>query len=353
MKKIVYSSILLAIAFVVSCGGNSNTKQAEENNKADQELLVQAQNLFKPLPTVAESAKNPITKEKVELGKLLYFDTRLSKTGNNSCNSCHNLSSFGVDNLATSPGDAGKNGDRNSPTVLNAAFHSAQFWDGRAADVEEQAGGPILNPVEMAIPNEEFLLKRLKEIEMYKTKFAAAYPNDKDPFTYKNLTHAIAAFERTLVTPSKFDTYLKGDVNALNAEEKEGLRTFMNVGCTACHAGATLGGTQFMKFGLINDYRPLTKSAKEDIGRMAVTKNESDKDVFKVPSLRNVTKTYPYFHDGSITNLSDAIKIMGKTQLNKDLTDAEVKSIITFLETLTSDLPEEVKQAPKELALAK
>ncbi|MFN4083649.1 MAG: cytochrome-c peroxidase [Bacteroidia bacterium] len=352
-RKYIIELIISSAIIIASCGNNNQQKVNAEKENADKELLAKAQNTFMPLPVVAESVTNPLTAEKTELGKLLYFDTRLSKTGNNSCNSCHNLATYGVDNEPTSPGDAGRRGDRNSPTTFNAALHIAQFWDGRAADVEEQAGGPILNPVEMAMPNEATLIKRLKEVEMYREKFAAAFPNDKDPFTYKNITHAIAAFERTLLTPSKFDDYLKGNINALNDEEKAGLRTFMDAGCTACHSGVTLGGSMYMKFGLINDYRPLTKSVKEDLGRFAVTKNESDKNVFKVPSLRNVTKTYPYFHDGSVATIEDAVRIMGKTQLNKDLNDDEIKSIVTFLETLTSDLPEATKQAPKELALVK
>jgi len=352
MKKTIHTILLSAVFLAVSCGGNQTTSnQPADKEKSEKELLAQAQNLFKPLPNVVENSENPISDEKTALGKLLYFDTRLSKTGNNSCNSCHNLATFGVDNLATSPGDAGKNGERNSPTTLNAALHFVQFWDGRAKNLEEQAGGPILNPGEMAMPDEKTLLNRLKSVAVYKTKFAAAYPNDKDPITYKNLTHAIAAFERTLCTPGKFDTYLNGDINALSIEEKEGLKTFMSTGCTACHNGAALGGNQFMKFGLINNYRPLTKSKKEDLGRIAVTKQESDKDVFKVPGLRNIAKTHPYFHDGSVNDLSEAIKIMAKTQLNKDLTETEINNIVKFLEALTTDLPDNVKQLPKELAL--
>lgn len=351
MKKLIYTLSITGL-MVYACGGNTNNKEAENARKDSMEtaLLAQAQGLFKPLPTVAENTENPISEDKVALGKLLYFDTRLSKTGNNSCNSCHNLATFGVDNEATSPGDAGKRGGRNSPTSFNAALHIAQFWDGRAKDVEEQAGMPILNPVEMAIPNEAFLVNRLNEIALYQETFKKAFPNDAKPLNYKNIAKAIACFERTLITPSRFDTYLKGDKTALNDQEKKGLQTFINAGCIACHSGATLGGTQFMKFGLINDYHALTGSANTDNGLMDLTKKETDKDIFKVPSLRNVEKTYPYFHDGSVKELSAAIKIMGKTQLNKDLSDEEVKDIQAFLASLTSDIPEAVKAAPKELA---
>ncbi len=351
MKKLVYTLSLAGI-FVYACGSNNNTQQAEavKKDSSEKALLALAQGIFKPLPQVAENADNPISQEKVALGKLLYFDTRLSKTGNNSCNSCHNLATYGVDNEPTSPGDAGKRGNRNSPTSLNAALHTIQFWDGRAKDVEEQAGMPILNPAEMAIPNEAFLEKRLAEVALYQEKFKAAYPNDAKPINYKNIAKAIACFERTLITPSKFDNYLKGDVNALSDQEKKGMQTFINSGCTACHSGATLGGTTLMKFGLLNDHHPLTQSKSADNGLMDLTKKESDKDIFKVPSLRNIAKTQPYFHDGCITDLAQAVKIMGKSQLNKDLTEQEVADIVAFLNTLTGELPQEVKETPKELA---
>jgi cytochrome c peroxidase len=351
MKKTFLILFTAMTVIWVACSDNNQSKSSTSMSLEEQNnLQTQAQGLFKTLPVTAENVGNPISNEKVLLGRVLYFDTRLSKTGNNSCNSCHNLATYGVDNKATSPGDAGKNGDRNSPTVLNAALHIAQFWDGRAKDVEEQAGMPVLNPAEMALPDKKFCVERLAKIPGYQQAFKAAFPNDKQAITYDNMTKAIAAFERTLITPSKFDDYLKGNQEALNDEEKQGLKTFVNAGCTACHNGALLGGTQFMKFGLINDYHPLTGSKNTDMGKMALTKQESDKDVFKVPSLRNIAKTYPYFHDGSVKELPVAVKVMAKTQLNKDLTDAEVNSIVTFLEALTGDIPQEYKTAPKELA---
>jgi len=353
----MYKNLLLFIAgtaILASCNMNPNMKtkpqQAGLGEKEEQALLAQAKTIFQPLPALAENAVNACTPEKVKLGKALYFDTRLSKTGNNSCNSCHNLNKFGVDNLATSPGDAGKFGDRNSPTVLNAAVHTTQFWDGRAKDVEEQAGMPILNPVEMDIPSKEFLVNRLKEIEYYKTAFAAAFPDAKDPLTYDNLAKAIAAFERTLLTPSKFDEYLAGNTNALTHEQKLGLQSFINTGCTTCHNGVAIGGNSFQKFGAIEDYRGYTHSKVNDEGLKAITKNEADKDKFKVPTLRNITKTFPYFHDGSISDLDEAIKIMAKIQLDNELSWQERANIIEFLKSLESDLPEEVKKAPAELA---
>jgi cytochrome c peroxidase len=352
MKSIIYS--LSAVVLLASCNMNPNNqpkknKQQTLSAEEDQKLLAQAQGIFKPLPEVAENPENPVTPEKVNLGKYLYHDTRLSKTGNNSCNSCHNLQTFGVDNLATSPGDEGKNGNRNSPTTFNAALHSVQFWDGRAKHVEEQAGMPVLNPAEMNIPSKDFLIKRLKGVELYKNLFAAAFPNEKDPLTYANIEKAIGAFERTLLTPSKFDTYLNGDEDALSYEEKKGLQTFIETGCTTCHNGVVVGGNSLQKFGSLDNYRNYTGSTTNDEGRKEVTKDEMDKDIFKTPSLRNVTKTAPYFHDGSVEELSRAITIMGKIQLGKDLTPEQVGSIKVFLETLTGDIPEETKQKPAEL----
>jgi cytochrome c peroxidase len=351
-KWISYS--LIAAALLASCNMNPNNqpktnKQQGLSAEEDQKLLAQAQGIFKPVPAISENPNNPITPEKVKLGKFLYFDTRLSKTGNNSCNSCHNLNTFGVDNLATSPGDEGKNGNRNSPTSFNAALHTMQFWDGRAKDVEEQAGMPVMNPVEMNIPSEDFLIKRLKGIELYKQLFASAFPDEKDPLTFKNMAKAIGAFERTLITPSKFDEYLHGKSDALSYEEKKGLQTFINEGCTTCHNGVAIGGNSLQKFGSLDNYRNYTGSTIEDEGRKEVTKDEFDKDLFKTPSLRNITKTAPYFHDGSVEELSRAITIMGKIQLGKDFSPEQVASIKAFLEALTGDIPDDVKQIPAEL----
>lgn len=355
MKKIIYA-FLFSIAALVACNNQNNqTEQATAPviNPSDKELLERAQALFQPVGTIADCDHNKVTAEKVALGKMLYHDTRLSKTGNNSCNSCHNLATFGVDNLPTSKGDAGGFGNRNSPTVFNAALHSFQFWDGRAKDVEEQAGGPILNPVEMAIPSKEFLIAKLKGVKEYQALFKAAFPEDKDPLSYNNVQNAIAAFERTLVTPSPFDNYLKGDVNALTPEQRDGLKQFIDIGCIQCHTGVALGGAMFQKFGVYADYRTACNSKVNDTGKMMVSKQESDKDMFKVPSLRNVAKTHPYFHDGSIGDLTQAVKVMGKLQLNKDLSDAQLGSIVTFLNSLTADIPDDAKKIPDALEAKK
>ncbi len=347
--------VFISLLFLIACGNKKNEPSNKENTNAlqheqqDDKLLKQAQSIFAAIPASVENPDNPLTSEKIALGKILYFDTRLSLTGKNSCNSCHSLSAFGVDNEVTSIGDAGKRGGRNSPTTFNAALHFSQFWDGRAKDVEEQAGLPILNPIEMAIPSKEFLVKRLKGIEMYRHKFKSAFPEEKDALNYENISRAIGAFERTLLTPARFDKYLQGQKDALSDDEKNGLQIFMDKGCITCHNGVALGGGQIQKFGLRNEYHSLTGSNNNDNGLMDLTNKESDKDKFKLPSLRNISKTYPYFHDGSVKELDKAIAIMGHTQLDVKLTDQEINSIASFLETLTSDIPEEVKQVPQEL----
>ena len=307
-------------------------------------LAEKAKGFFGELPLIAENTENPVTEEKVMLGKKLYFDNRLSKDNTQSCNTCHNLDTYGVDNEPTSKGNNGGLGTRNSPTTLNAALHMTQFWDGREPDVEAQAGGPVLNPVEMEMPNEEEVIKRLSEVEEYKVLFAKAFSESDDAITYENMKKAIGAFERKLITPSKFDDYLAGNEDALTDLEKEGLEKYIEVGCTTCHMGNVLGGQMYQKFGLFGNYWDLTKSEKIDNGRFDVTQNEADKYVFKVPSLRNIEFTAPYFHDGSVSDLAESVKIMAKAELNKDLTSEDVASIVTFLKTLNGEVAAELKQ---------
>jgi len=214
-------------------------------------------------------------------------------------------------------------------------------------DVEEQAGGPMMNPVEMNMPSEAEVINRLSKIDGYKKLFADAYPSEKNPITFVNVRKAIAAFERTLITPSRFDKYLAGDATALNKQEIKGLSVFMNAGCTTCHSGSITGGTMFQKFPLIgNDYKSLTGSTNDDKGKMEVTKLEADKYIFKVASLRNIAETGPYFHDGSVKDLGKAIAVMAKLQLGKDLTQDQTADITLFLKTLTGDIPAETKQVP-------
>jgi cytochrome c peroxidase len=352
MKRQIIFIGLGIIVTIFSCnqsGTKETKKTAASGPQTEDSTLNIARSFFKPLPAIADNADNAFARSKVKLGKVLYFDTRLSRTGNNSCNSCHNLETYGVDNTATSTGDAGKQGNRNSPTVFNAALHNMQFWDGRAKDVEEQAGMPILNPVEMAIPHKNFLIDRLSRLKLYQDMFKAAFPGEAKPLTYENLQKAIGAFERTLLTPSRFDKYMQGEKNAITKEEKAGLKVFIASGCISCHNGVGIGGGTMQRFGIVTDYRTLTRSKINDEGRKNVTKNKGDKDVFKVPGLRNIQGTFPYFHDGSIANLDSAVKIMGKAQLNKTLSNIEVKQIVAFLNALSGDINPDAKKVPSEL----
>lgn len=302
---------------------------AEPLSPAD--LRKQALQFIQPLPDKMPGSEND-TPEKIKLGRELFFDKQLSQNKTQSCNSCHAVEPHrgGVDNEPTSPGAFGKRGDRNSPTVLNAGFHVSQFWDGRAATLEDQAKGPILNPGEMAMPDEKEVIARLSSSEDYKKAFATAFPGDASPVSYDNVAKAIASFERTLKTKDRFDDFLKGDDKALTEEEQTGLRTFISTGCVTCHMGPTLGGNLYQKMGLIKPY-----ANDKDIGRAAVTKNDAEKFFFKVPSLRNIALTGPYFHDGGTKSLEDAVGTMGEIQLGKSLTAEEKKHIVAFLQTLS------------------
>ncbi len=348
MKKTLIIGVIIAI--FASCGeskkqnDSSDTSNSETVSDRFEGLNDKAKSFFGTLPKIAENPENPITDEKIELGKKLYFDNRLSKDNTQSCNTCHNLDTYGVDNKSFSEGNNGGLGGRNSPTTLNAALHISQFWDGREPDVEAQAGGPILNPDEMEMPNEEAVVERLSGIEEYVDLFSKVFPEDDPSLTYDNLKKAIGAFERKLMTPTKFDDFLAGNNNALTEMEKEGLQTYINAGCVACHSGNALGGNMYQKFGLFGNYWEYTKSEKIDNGRFDFTKKESDKYVFKVPGLRNIEKTYPYFHDGSVGDLKQAVSIMAKSQSNKDLTEKEVNDIVIFLNTLTGEVPDELKE---------
>jgi cytochrome c peroxidase len=296
---------------------------------------------FAPLPAVMTSTSNPITEEKVALGRMLYYEPRLSKSQQISCNTCHLLDKYGVDGQPTSDGHKGQMGSRNAPTVYNAAGHLAQFWDGRAADVEAQAKGPIMNPIEMAMDSETNVLVVLKSMPEYVAAFKAAFPGEKDPVTYDNLAQAIGAFERRLVTPSRWDKFLGGDQNALSSDEKAGFDAYWEAGCQTCHAGAYLGGNLYQRLGLTKPWPD-----NSDPGREKVTQSEADRMVFKVPSLRNIDKTGPYYHNGKIATLAQAVSMMAEYQLGKTLTEAQTKSIITFLGTLTGDVPAEYIQQP-------
>jgi cytochrome c peroxidase len=340
--------ILLVLAVLAMCfyAGCSRSGQAPDAAVTIDPAKVQ---LFEPLPDQMTSKTNPVTEEKVALGRMLYYEARLSKSQQISCNSCHLLDSFGVDGEATSNGHKGQRGDRNAPTVYNAAGHFVQFWDGRAADVEAQAKGPVMNPVEMAMPTEQEVIAVIKSMPEYVDAFRKAFPEEKDPVNYDNMAKAIGAFERKLVTPSRWDKFLRGDQAALTSEEKAGFNTYLEAGCQTCHVGAYLGGNLFQKVGIAKPW-PDTS----DPGREKVTKSEADRLVFKVPSLRNIEKTGPYFHNGKTATLQQAVSTMAEYQLGKTLTDAQVNSITTWLKSLTGEIPADyIKRPPLPKSTAK
>ncbi len=346
IASLFFGGILLIAALV--------SVQVVAQDQSPDPLQQTAQAIFAPLPEVVDNPDNPVTPEKVELGKMLFYDPRLSLSGFVSCNSCHNLATYGVDNLPTSIGHGWAIGPRNAPTVLNAALHTTQFWDGRAADLEEQAQGPILNPIEMAIPHQEFALERIASIPEYVERFAQAFPDEAEPLTYANIANAIAAFERTLQTPDRFDAFLKGDRNALTEKEKAGLQVFIDYGCAGCHSGAALGGTMLTRFGIVEAYWEATRdfvtidtpTVPMDVGRFAVTQDPADLYVFKVPSLRNITRTYPYFHDGSVWSLRDATQIMARVQLGREIPEEDLDKLMAFYQALEGEIPAHALQLP-------
>ena len=326
LTKTLYLSLVIVVVLVSGCAN-----KGEADDTAREAVLKLSRTHFKILPSRMPGSEND-SPQLVGLGEKLYFDTRLSENDEISCNSCHIVDgkNGGVDNLPTSPGTRGQNGDRNSPTVLNAGLQFAQFWDGRAPDLKEQAKGPILNPGEMAMPSEEAVLGKLQNISEYKDLFMVAFPGSNQPVTYNNLAEAIAAFERTLITHDRFDDFLKGNLRVLSGTELNGLKIFIQKGCTTCHNGALLGGNQYQKMGLI---RPYDNSL--DTGRYKETGVDSDRYLFKVPILRNISLTGPYFHDGAEPDLQQAVIRMAKMQLGVDILNMEAMPVVSFLKTLT------------------
>ena len=307
---------------------------------ADETLRQDAAELFEPIPMNPPALDgNVVTQARVELGKQLFFDPRLSRSNVFSCNSCHNVGMGGVDGLETSIGHGWQKGPRNSPTVYNAVFNIAQFWDGRAEDLAEQAKGPIQAGVEMASTPER-VIETLTSMPGYVEAFEGAFSGQEDPVTFENMALAIEAFEATLITPnSRFDQFLQGDDNALDDQEKAGLRAFIDTGCAACHQGVNFGGQEYYPFGLVE--KPGGEVLPEgDRGRFAVTETAADNYVFRAGPLRNIALTAPYFHSGVVWELEEAVAIMGQSQLGADLTDQQIADITAFLETLTGEIPE-------------
>jgi cytochrome c peroxidase len=315
-------------------------------SNGDEDLLKQAKQIFSHLPQVISSDKNPITPEKVKLGKILFYETRISVDGTVSCVRCHPIGLYAADGLKKSIGNNCKVNPRNAPTLFNAAGQISAHWIGNRVDVEDQARQSVIGPPSFGMPSNEAVEKKLIEIRGYMELFKKAFPGEADPITVDNLAKAIGAFERTLVTPSHFDSFLKGDIAALKGQEKRGLKTYIETGCIMCHFGSYVGGQVYQKSGIVEPYWKYTKSEPIDEGRYVVTKNDMDKYVFKVPVLRNVAKTSPYFHDGSVEKLEDAVWIMGKIQLGKDLNKGQVEEIVTFFKSLTGKIPEDALKVP-------
>jgi len=325
-KQMLVLTVVLGLASGVAAAG-------------DDDLRAKAQQQFKPIPSMVPAVKgNAVTREKVNLGKQLFFDPRLSASGVISCNSCHNLGMGGDDNLPTSVGHGWAKGPRNAPTVLDAVFNAAQFWDGRAEDLKSQAKGPVQAGVEMA-NRPENVVATLKSMPKYVQQFHAAFPGEEMPVTFDNMAKAIEAFEATLITPgSRFDQWLEGNDHALTAQEQEGLALFMGKGCSSCHNGVNLGGQAYFPFGVAK--RPGAEILPpSDMGRFAVTKTASDSYVFRAAPLRNIALTAPYFHSGQVWDLEQAVAIMGTSQLGAELSDADVGAITAFLNTLTGEQP--------------
>lgn len=351
----VYGAVFALACLTSACDAKKEPEVAsaaaplkEAGPKSVAELRGMAAALFGVLPERMESKANVLSDAKTQLGKTLYFENRISKNHDLSCASCHALDGFGADTRAealergTSSGHKNQFGDRNSPTVYNSALQFVQFWDGRAADVEEQAKGPVLNPVEMAMPSEEAVVAVLKSIPGYAPLFKAAFPEDPDAITFNNMAKAIGAFERLLVTPAPFDKFLQNDDSALTSEQLEGLDAFISTGCIACHTGPLLGGGMYQKLGLIKPFET------KDEGRSVVSGNAAEKHFFKVPMLRNIEKTQPYFHDGSVKTLEQAIKLMAEHQTpGGAISDEKTAKIAAFLKSLTGEVKSELTVKPE------
>ncbi len=341
----IFKKTLMVISFLAAWGAGATARDLSP----EQQLAK----IF-ALPLKApEPQNNKYSKVKVELGTKLFFDPRLSVDGTVSCNSCHNVMASGSDNRPVSVGIKGQLGGRSAPTVFNAAFLSVQFWDGRASSLEEQAKGPLTNPIEMGMPDHDAVVSRVNSIEEYKILFSRAFPGP-NPVSIDNLAKAIASYERTLITPnSAFDRWARGDSKAMPEAAKRGFKKMNEVGCTSCHSGIAFAGPKlpegqgfFQRFPTFENNLYVSKyDLKSDIGRAKVTNKPADEHMFRVPTLRNVATTAPYFHNGKVPNLSEAIRVMAKTQLNRDLTDADVKDIFSFLVALTGSVP--TQEMPK------
>ncbi len=318
---------------------------AAEAKEGDAALLKDAQSVFSPLPKDMATAKYPFTPELVSLGRKLFFDPRVSVDGTVSCSRCHQPALYGIDSLPKSRGAHDNLLPRNAPTVFNAAIQFKAHWDGANDDVEMQARRSLTGPG-LGNPDNASGMAKLQAIPGYRELFAKAFPGPGDPITVDHFAMAIGAYERTLVSPARFDDYLRGQTDALSEPERQGLRKFMATGCADCHTGSDVGGTMFQKFGVVEDYWKKTGSQEVDKGRFDLTKDAADMYVFKVPSLRNVEMTPAYFHDGTVATLPEAVQIMAQVQLGATLPEEDVESIVAYLKSLTGTIPAEFQEAP-------
>jgi cytochrome c peroxidase len=319
---------------------------AKPNGDRITTLLLEAQGIFRPLPKNMATSEFPVTRERVDLGRKLFFESRVSVDGTVSCARCHQPALYGTDGLSRAHGARNELTSRNAPTVLNGAIQFRAHWIGDREGVEDQATQSLIGPKTFGNPDFASAMARIKAIPGYREMFGRAFPNDRDPVTPDNWGRAIGSYERTLFTPSRFDEYLCGKAGALSAIEQTGLRRFISVGCADCHDGAGIGGGEFRKFGVVENYWKETHSTQIDKGRFEVTHDLSDTYKFKVPSLRNVAMTSPYFHDGSVARLPRVVRIMARVQLGKTLADEDVRAIVAFLGSLTGKLPEDFLTAP-------
>ena len=333
LSSLIKSFSACLIAAIVAVGPPATASAADVNRA----ML----GMFQPLPEVVENRDNPITEAKVDLGRMLYYDKRMSADRTVSCNTCHALDSYGDDGAPVSTGIKGQKGGRSAPTVYNAALHIAQFWDGREPDVERQAMGPPGNPIEMGMEDGAHVERVLKSIPGYVEAFKKAFPDEENPVTFENFGNAIGAFERKLLTPAPWDDFLKGDDDALTDKQKEGLNLFISKGCVTCHQGAGVGGHMYQKLGLVKPW------PTEDKGRASVEGFEALEYFFKVPSLRNVTETAPYLHDGSVGTLEEIVKKMAEHQQGHMLSDEETELIIEFLKSLKGEVDEDYIAEPE------
>ncbi len=321
---------------IISCKENDSVFVP---SKEDYVLHQKAKVYINPLPTYSINDKNDIERLRIDLGEKLFSDSILSFNQTQSCNTCHPLDKFGMDNKRVSEGDNGRTGVRNTPTVYNSSLQFAQFWDARVTTLEEQALGPIFGIDEMGMKDTLEVIKRVKNKDGYQQLFKIAYPDADTSITIQNIANCLAAFEKTLITSNdRFDQYLKGDLSILNEQEKRGLASFIDKGCIPCHSGALLGGNMNQKFAVYGYYWDYTGSTHFDKGKYQHTHDASDKFVFKVPTLRNIAKTGPYFHDGSVDSLSEAVRIMARAELNTSLSNAEIEDIVAFMKVLSGKI---------------